>query len=394
MKVAKFGGTSMADANSFQRVATLIGENPDARVIAVSAGGTSEEYKRKITDLLIDFKNGESLGISRLKAINEIERRLVELENRLKIKLNILDELLKIGRKLPNDLPSDFLLSRGEYFYAKAFSEFLSLPFVDSKEIIKFKGGVLNYGFTEFLIREKYREVGRFITGGFYGSDENGEIKTFPRGGGDITGAILAKALNAELYENYTDVDGVYPFSPQMIKRYAERTAKIVKPLQKISFDTMLRLCDFSVPVVHSSAVEILKGTGIPIVVKNTFDRFKSGTFVSENCETEDFCFAAESYEKIKTVLKNGRWDRTRAELSMAENSGKTFENSVFAYMPNGELTGEILREITRDTPLDFKTETDEGVVVATDKSRAENVKKEIFDMFILLSRRCHKRML
>ena len=90
MKVAKFGGTSMADANSFQRVATLIGENPDARVIAVSAGGTSEEYKRKITDLLIDFKNGESLGISRLKAINEIERRLVELESRLKIKLNIL----------------------------------------------------------------------------------------------------------------------------------------------------------------------------------------------------------------------------------------------------------------------------------------------------------------
>lgn len=394
MKVAKFGGTSMADANSFQRVATLIGENPDARVIAVSAGGTSEEYKRKITDLLIDFKNGESLGISRLKAINEIERRLIELESRLKIKLNILDELLKIGRKLPNDLPSDFLLSRGEYFYAKAFSEFLSLPFVDSKEIIKFKGGVLNYGFTEFLIREKYREVGRFITGGFYGSDENGKIKTFPRGGGDITGAILAKALNAELYENYTDVDGVYPFSPQMIKRYAERTAKIVKPLQKISFDTMLRLCDFSVPVVHSSAVEILKGTGIPIVVKNTFDRFKSGTFVSENCETEEFCFSAESYEKIKAVLKNGRWDRTQAELSMAENNGKTFENALFAYMPNGELTEEILRELTRDTPLDFKTETDEGVVVATDKSRAENVKKEIFDMFILLSRRCHKRML
>lgn len=394
MKVAKFGGTSMADANSFQRVATLIGENPDARVIAVSAGGTSDEYKRKITDLLIDFKNGESLGISRLKAINEIERRLIELESRLKIKLNILDELLKIGRKLPNDLPSDFLLSRGEYFYAKAFSEFLSLPFVDSKEIIKFKGGVLNYGFTEFLIREKYREVGRFITGGFYGSDENGKIKTFPRGGGDITGAILAKALNAESYENYTDVDGVYPFSPKMIKRYAERTAKMVKPLQKISFDAMLRLCDFSVPVVHSSAVEILKGTGIPIVVKNTFDRFKSGTFVSENCGTEDFCFAAESYEKIKTVLKNGRWDKTRAELSMAENGGKTFGNALFAYMPNGELTEEILRELTRDTPLDFKTETDEGVVVATDKSRAENVKKEIFDMFILLSRRCHKRML
>lgn len=394
MKVAKFGGTSMADANSFQRVATLIGENPDARVIAVSAGGTSDEYKRKITDLLIDFKNGESLGISRLKAINEIERRLIELESRLKIRLNILDELLKIGRKLPNDLPSDFLLSRGEYFYAKAFSEFLSLPFVDSKEIIKFKGGVLNYGFTEFLIREKYREVGRFITGGFYGSDENGKIKTFPRGGGDITGAILAKALNAESYENYTDVDGVYPFSPKMIKRYAERTAKMVKPLQKISFDAMLRLCDFSVPVVHSSAVEILKGTGIPIVVKNTFDRFKSGTFVSENCGTEDFCFAAESYEKIKTVLKNGRWDKTRAELSMAENGGKTFGNALFAYMPNGELTEEILRELTRDTPLDFKTETDEGVVVATDKSRAENVKKEIFDMFILLSRRCHKRML
>lgn len=394
MTVAKFGGTSMADADSLQRVAKLIGEKPEIKAVAVSAGGTSEEYKRKITDLLIDFKKSESLGISRLKAINEIERRLSELESGLKIRLNILDELLEIGRKLPNDLPSDFLLSRGEYFYAKAFSEFLSLPFVDSSEIIKFKGGVLNYGFTEFLIREKYREVGRFITGGFYGSDENGEIKTFPRGGGDITGAILAKALNAELYENYTDVDGVYPFPPKMIKKYVEGVAKKVKPLQKISFDTMLRLCDFSVPVVHSSAVEILKGTGIPIVVKNTFDRFKSGTFVSENCETENFCFAAESYEKIKAVLKNGRWDRTRAELSRAEKRGKTFENAVFAYMPNGKFTEEILQKITGNTPLDFKAATDEGIVVATDKTDAENVKKEIFDMFILLSRRCHKRML
>lgn len=394
MTVAKFGGTSMADADSLQRVAKLIGEKPEIKAVAVSAGGTSEEYKRKITDLLIDFKKSESLGISRLKAINEIERRLSELESRLKIRLNILDELLEIGRKLPNDLPSDFLLSRGEYFYAKALSEFLSLPFVDSSEIIKFKGGVLNYGFTEFLIREKYREVGRFITGGFYGSDENGEIKTFPRGGGDITGAILAKALNAELYENYTDVDGVYPFSPNGIKKYAEGAAKKVKPLQKISFDTMLRLCDFSVPVIHSSAVEVLKGTGIPIVVKNTFDRFKSGTFVSENCETAEFCFAAESYEKVKTVFENGRWNKTRVEISRAEKRGKTFENAVFAYMPNGEFTEEIMQKITRYTPLIFKAKTDEGIVVATGKTYAENVKKEIFDMFILLSRRCHKRML
>ena len=394
MTVAKFGGTSMADADSIQRVAKLIGEKPEIKAVAVSAGGTSEEYKRKITDLLIDFKKSESLGISRLNAINEIERRLSELESRLRIRLNILDELLEIGRKLPNDLPSDFLLSRGEYFYAKAFSEFLSLPFVDSSEIIKFKGGVLNYGFTEFLIREKYREVGRFITGGFYGSDENGEIKTFPRGGGDITGAILAKALNAGLYENYTDVDGVYPFSPNVIKKYAEGAAKKVKPLQKISFDTMLRLCDFSVPVIHSSAVEVLKGTGIPIVVKNTFDRFKSGTFVSENCETAEFCFAAESYEKVKTVFENGRWNKTRAEISRAEKRGKTFENAVFAYMPNCELTEEIMQKITGNTPLDFKASTDEGIVVATGKTHAENVKKEILDMFILLSRRCHKRML
>ena len=378
----------MADADSLQRVAKLIGEKPEIKAVAVSAGGTSEEYKRKITDLLIDFKKSESLGISRLKAINEIERRLSELESRLRIRLNILDELLEIGRKLPNDLPSDFLLSRGEYFYAKAFSEFLSLPFVDSSEIIKFKGGVLNYGFTEFLIREKYREVGRFITGGFYGSDENGEIKIFPRGGGDITGAILAKALNAELYENYTDVDGVYPFSPNVIKKYAEGAAKKVKPLQEISFDTMLRLCDFSVPVIHSSAVEVLKGTGIPIVVKNTFDRFKSGTFVSENCETAEFCFATESYEKVKTVFENGRWNKTRAKISRAEKCGKTFENAVFAYMPNGELTEEILQKITRYTPLVFKAETDEGIVVATGKAEADNLKKQVVGFAAELNKR------
>lgn len=387
MTVAKFGGTSMADANSFQRVAKLIGENPEIQAVAVSAGGTSEEYKRKITDLLIDFKRGVSLGISRLKAINEIESRLIELENALKIKLNILDELLEIGRKLPNDLPSDFLLSRGEYFYSKALSEFLSLPVVDSAEIIKFKGGVLNYGFTEFLIKEKYREVGRFITGGFYGSDENGEIKTFPRGGGDITGAILAKALNAELYENYTDVDGVYPFSPEIVKKYAAGTGKTTKPLQKISFDDMLRLCDFSVPVIHSSAIEILRGTGIPIVVKNTFDRFKSGTLISENCETSEFCFAAEDYEKVKTAFEKDRWTKTRAEMSRVKKDGKVFQNAVFAYMPNCIFSEQVLKKITRDTPLVFKTKTDEGIVMATDKTQFEKTEKEIFNLFIPLSR-------
>ena len=124
------------------------------------------------------------------------------------------------------------MVSRGEYLYAKIFAAFTGYKFVDSAEIVKFDNdGNLNVGFSELLIREKYRENDCFVTGGFYGSDPCGEIRLFPRGGGDVTGALLARALHAETYENYTDVDGVLPAPPLIVKNI-ETNKRFLKPLK------------------------------------------------------------------------------------------------------------------------------------------------------------------
>ena len=155
---------------------------------------------------------------------------------KLKLYEKIKDELMIIGQEVEKTCLPDFILSRGEYVYAKLFSFFSGIRFVDSKNLIGFyDDGSLNLGYSEYKIREEFSK-GKFITGGFYGSYENGDIKTFSRGGGDLSGSIMARAMNADEYINFTDVDGVYSLSPKICE------SKIIK---EISFDEVRKLGEF-----------------------------------------------------------------------------------------------------------------------------------------------------
>lgn len=281
----------MADANAFRKVADAIRIENNIEIIVVSAGGKTGGYP-KITDMLVDAYRKIQKGESVKKSLNSVFERVRRLKEDLQLKLNLENELMKIevGANDP-----DFLISRGEYLYSFLFSKFFEVAFVDAKEIFKFcDNGEINEEYTCFNIREKYKSVGKFVTGGFYGSDDFGKIKTFSRGGGDVSGAIAAKAINADLFVDFTDVDGVYAYDPKVVAQ--------TSPMQEISYSTLENLAKFGATVIHPKAVEILSESETNTVVKNTFHPRKHGTFVRKNPREKYFAAAAKDgcvYVKI-----------------------------------------------------------------------------------------------
>lgn len=313
----------MATAEAMRRAAKISGADESAKVIAVSAGGRSANEK-KITDELISAYSLLNSGEGERKVFSDLSRRISKLVGELKIQFDIAEELMKIGDEESKTSSPDFLISRGEYLYARIFARASARKFVDSAEIVKFFGsGELNVDFSRFLIAEKFRETGGFITGGFYGGDESGNVRLFPRGGGDITGALLALAVDADVYENYTDVDGILPVPPRLTAFIGG--AANLPPLKEISFSQTEILCDFSVNVLHRGVLKLLKGSGIPVRVKNTFNEFSGGTLVSENAVSSEFFFAAEKFGTVKSALEKRKtevslYDKFLSDSARIEN--------------------------------------------------------------------------
>lgn len=348
----------MANASAMRRAAELSGADVIGP-IAVSAGGRVANEK-KVTDELIAAHTSFCRGEGERKIFSSLCSRLSALTEELKINFDVTDELMKIGYEESRSSSPDFLISRGEYLYSKIFADLTARPFVDCAEIIRFNdSGSPDYEFSGYLIREKYRELGGFVTGGFYGSDPRGKIRLFPRGGGDITGSLLALGTNADEYLNFTDVDGVLNFPPSFAARFAEKNDEndfaasvFPRPLKKISFGRMERLCDFSVNVFHTDALNALKGSGIPVRVKNTFNKYAEGTAITEKNEedngNDEFFFASDKFGAIKNTLAGKKNDVSLyAEfLSQAKNAVDD-EDEIFYFSDcdkSAELT-EIMRE-------------------------------------------------
>ena len=281
----------MADANAFRKVADAIRIEEDVKIIVVSAGGKTVAYP-KITDMLLTAYTKIQSGESVKKSFSAAFERIKRLKEDLQLKLNLENELMKIevGANDP-----DFIISRGEYLYSLMFSEFIGVAFVDAQDIFKFCGnGAINEEYTCFKIREKYRSLGKFVTGGFYGLDDSGKIKTFSRGGGDVSGAIAAKAINADLFVDFTDVEGVYAYDPKIIAQKS--------PIPEISYTDLENMAKFGANVIHPEAVRILSLSETNTVIKNTFHPRKRGTFICKNPKEKYFAAAAKDgcvYVKI-----------------------------------------------------------------------------------------------
>lgn len=361
----------MATSKSMRLAAQAIGRE-SIKVAAVSAGGkifrdAGVSGDIKVTDELFSIYREIGSGKSPLRSFGNLTERLAKLIDELKIEFNLVNELIKIGDETLRSSSPDFLVSRGEYLYAKIFAAFIGYKFVDSAEIVKFDNdGNLNVGFSEFLIREKYRENDCFVTGGFYGSDPCGEIRLFPRGGGDVTGALLARSLHAETYENYTDVDGVLPAPPLIVKNI-ETNKRFLKPLKELSFRQMEILTDFSVNVLHPDVLALLSETDIPIRISNTFNKYSAGTIISESVAgSDEFFFAV---EKIGTIEKIAEKKQERIKIyRMFSNKKRKSKDEGFAvYLSDCEesrLKAKIISGLT-DTEIFASSE---GIVLIIDK--------------------------
>lgn len=280
IKVAKFGGSSVADAKQFKKVRDIVRADPDRRYVVVSASGKRFADDNKLTDLLLLVNAHIAYHVDCTQLLADIQQRFVELASELGIKY-------PIGRKFEEfssvikSLSPEYIVSRGEWFTARLLAEYLGLPFVDAADAIVFHhDGTVDMERTQTRLKDIAARNGQFVLPGFYGATVDGTIKLFKRGGGDITGAIVARCLDANVYENWTDVSGFLSADPRIVDN--------PRTIHRITFDEMRELSYMGASVLQEEAIFPVREVGIPIQIKNTNLPEKRGTIIRETAEDNE----------------------------------------------------------------------------------------------------------
>lgn len=275
--VVKFGGSSMANAQQFQKVKNIVSSNDARKIVVVSAAGKRNSEDTKLTDLLFLLHAHLKYQVSYSNVMNMIEDRFYAIKNELNLSFDLEAELNDLKSKLNKNTNQDFLVSRGEYITAKLMSEYLGYTFVDAKDLIFFNyDGSFNYDKIKAATTEAYQKYGKIIVPGFYGSLPDGNIKLLSRGGSDITGSLLAAAVNASKYENWTDVSGVLMADPRIVSN--------PKGITQITYSELRELSYMGASVLHQETVFPVQQQNIPINILNTNDASNPGTMIMENC--------------------------------------------------------------------------------------------------------------
>ena len=258
LKIAKFGGTSMSHEEQFKKVRTIVLSDPNRQVIVVSALGKRTSDDDKVTDLLYLIYAYLQHHVDWTPLWERICERFVQVRDLLDLQLPVEEELARIQKQLEDEkITEDYLVSRGEYLTARLMAEYLGYQFIDAKDLLFF-----DYD-------------GKMVVPGFYGANPAGKEKLLGRGGSDITGAILAKMLQAASYENWTDVSGIMMADPRIIDH--------PKIIEEISFRELREMAYMGANVLHEAAVFPVQEADIPIQIKNTNDPFAQGTKISNH---------------------------------------------------------------------------------------------------------------
>lgn len=276
IKVVKFGGSSLADAKQFQKVSKII-RGDEARVFVVpSAPGKRYEADIKITDLLYECYELAVAGKNIYEPFLAVKDRYNEIIQGLGLKLSLKDAFDEIENKLLNSPERDYTASRGEYLNSLLMSNYLGYDFIDAADAIFFdESGNYDAEKTNSVLSLELSKHERAVIPGFYGRDFNGSIKTFSRGGSDITGSIVAAACRAVVYENWTDVSGLLMADPHIVSNPAV--------MKSITYRELRELAYMGASVIHEDAIFPVKKAGIPINIRNTNKPEDAGTWIVEN---------------------------------------------------------------------------------------------------------------
>ena len=278
LKVTKFGGSSMADAGQYRKVREIIMADPSRKVVVVSAAGKRYKDDHKLTDLLYLCHAHTQYGVDCTPIFDMITSRYLEIRDELELNLDLESEFAALKARLDKKrVTQDELVSRGEYFSAKLMAAYLGYNFVDAADWVKFNmDGSVNQEASYEAFRDAAAGNG-VVTPGFYGSMPGGHIKTFSRGGSDITGAYAAAALEADVYENWTDVSGILMADPRIVEN--------PMTIPQVTYDELRELSYSGAQVLHEGTIFPVREKGIPVNIRNTNAPDHPGTIIQEEFE-------------------------------------------------------------------------------------------------------------
>ena len=280
LKVTKFGGSSMADAGQFRKVRDIVLADPQRRVVIVSAAGKRYSGDHKLTDLLYLCHAHTQYGVPCDPIFDLITTRYIEVRDELQLDLDLESEFAELKKRLDAKAVSqDELVSRGEYFSAKLMAAFLGFKFVDAADWIRFNmDGTVDKEYS-YAALKTLMQGQAIVIPGFYGTMPDGRVRTFSRGGSDITGALAAAALDADVYENWTDVSGILMADPRIVDD--------PKPIPEVTYDELRELSYAGAQVLHEGTIAPVREKNIPVNIRNTNAPDDVGTFIREEFDTE-----------------------------------------------------------------------------------------------------------
>ncbi len=282
VKVAKFGGSSVADASQFKKVRDIVLSDPSRKLVVVSAAGKRDSKDHKITDLLYLCHAHVQYGVPCDEVFDRIRERFIGIRDELGLSFDIEKELDGIRARISKEMSVDELVSRGEYLTSRLMAEYLGYHFLDASQCIfmDFDGKFLPKKIAD-AITSAMRTYDGIVVPGFYGSLPSGKVKVMSRGGSDITGSIVAAACNADMYENWTDVSGILMADPRIVENPS--------PIAEITFSELRELAYMGASVLHEDSVAPVKEVGIPLNIRNTNDPKHPGTMIVDKAsESED----------------------------------------------------------------------------------------------------------
>ncbi len=275
MKVVKFGGSSMADAGQYRKIRDILLADPERRVVIVSAAGKRFKNDHKITDLLYLCHAHSQYGVDCSQVFDMIASRYLAIRDELGIELDLETEFAALKQRIDSkSVTQDELASRGEYFSAKLMAAYLEFQFIDAADWVRFHfDGSIDKESSYETLRSLVRGSGAVIPG-FDGLMPDGKIRTFSRGGSDITGALAAAALDADVYENWTDVSGILMADPRIVED--------PQPIPEVTYDELRELSYSGAQVLHEDAIFPVREKNIPLNIRNTNDPADPGTMIQE----------------------------------------------------------------------------------------------------------------
>ncbi|NLZ25100.1 MAG: aspartate kinase [Clostridiales bacterium] len=348
MLVCKFGGTSMANAETISKVAEIVNSDPDRRYVVVSAPGKRDASDTKVTDLLYQcFNDAVSKG-SCHESFKLVREHFDAIIKGLNLDLDFSEDYDEIEENINKSTTADYAASRGEYLSAKILAAKLGYVFLDAARVVKFnEEGELQLHYSLDLFRNVMENIERAVIPGFYGTKPSGEIKTFTRGGSDISGAIIARAAKADVYENWTDVDGFLRADPRIVQK--------PELIDCLTYRELRELAYMGANVLHPESIFPVRSVGIPINIRNTFNPDSKGTMIvapNKRLDSKRIITGIAGQKGFTVILIEKAMMNSEVGFARKVMSVLEYENISFEHMPSGIDTLSI---VIRDEQIQNK---------------------------------------